>query len=214
MQRLMYSEDRQIINYVHWLAVSNAERTPLGVHARRKFADAAKHMHLRLNALALRDFEDPAAFGPPSTWDARTCTGWKKLFLDPAHKDFRSDLDVQEETWKIQEKYLNLFRSARQDRLNRVRLVTEALAHGATGLVGGQPWQPTLEFGPYNKLTLRGPFDDVDDELQPLIEAEAKPKPPAYLQGDPAKMRQMQQEKVKEMRQQMEQRMQQMRNQK
>lgn len=209
--RQRYVSDRQTSNYEHWLGVSEFSRIPASVRARKKFAEAKKHMHVRLNALALRDFEDPDAFGPPSTWPKQRCTGLKRLLLDPSHAIYRNDLDEQENLYKLQEQYLKIFRAVRQDRINSVKFTMEAMARAATPSVVGQVWQPSLVLGEADEvaLTLQGPFDDLANDGKPFISAEVLPHPdiPGHVTPEQAKamLKKFQRQKEERQRHMMEQ---------
>ncbi|HZU37946.1 MAG TPA: hypothetical protein VFA18_18645, partial [Gemmataceae bacterium] len=205
IQRGMYWEDRMVTNYSHWLAVTNLEREPAAVRARKKLAQAKRDLRTYGEARALQDYEDPDAFGPPSTWDPAHCTGWKKLLLDPAHKDYRDDEDLQEDLYKLQNEYLQVFRKVRIGRFNQAKLVLEAMARAGTPGQAGQLPQPSLELGWLDQpVALRGPFDDVDSTGKPVfISDAAKPNNPIPLEKQSPEqieaMKKMAEQKMKEM---------------
>jgi hypothetical protein len=142
-----------------------------GITARRHFFEAdqlrREQKQSKFHA-ALEKYEDPKAL--PT---------WKALLTQ--FRDFSRDDDIQEEAYDIQWRYLNLFHETR-DRGPRLKLLLglEAyLAQAAGGpVVTPDWWSLALLSKERARLVpnpqIQGPFDDVDDDGQPLISKEVR----------------------------------------
>lgn len=160
-----YNYHQKITNFDHFLFKAKAERTPTAVSARKLFYRADQ---LRLTADpsgSLKVFEDPKALGPPSTWDKKTATGWKRLLLD--HPEFRRDNDVQMEAYEIQLRYLRVL----EEVWNRKKAVKQSLLL-LPFVLNPHLVRPPIPFDCLEKTMvwkLNGPFDDTDEAGKPLI---------------------------------------------
>ena len=96
---------------------------------------------------------------------------WKKILL--RHPDFRRDLDVQEETYIMQRKYLSLVRDKRLPTIKQLLLAQDFLTQGAIGPAAARLWLP-IHVVPELRVPLEGPFDLEIEPDEPLISGAAK----------------------------------------
>jgi hypothetical protein len=183
-----YNRDRHITNFDHFYFKSMVEQSSEAITARKLFYKANELYKQAEIERCLVLYEDPRALGPPSSWPKDTATGWKRIFLK--HPDFRRDLDVQEEAYGIQTDY---FRALYRDRTRLLRAAvllqdTLALLPAAPTLGAVRALQHLDR--PLPPPAIKGPFDDVDDQGQPLISPDAielvhtrKGLPPPTLGG-------------------------------
>jgi hypothetical protein len=154
-ERSLYDYQRMLTNFAHFYFQSDVERSKDVVTARKYFWRANKLRESGDRQLALDMYEKPAAFQT-----------WKKILL--ANRDYRRDLDVQEDTYIMQRKYLSLLRDKRAPQIKRYLIVQDFLAQGAIGPAAVRLWVP-IHLVPTLNVPFEGPFNITDDEGQPLL---------------------------------------------
>jgi hypothetical protein len=194
-QRFRLETDRRVTNYARFWAETKFEREPAAVQARKYFYLADRLRRGGASAAqVVAVYENPAAFGPPAQWYKKPRTGFKKLFLTKDFQDYRADTDIQEDVYRLQLRYFDQVRQARGTTLQAAKTACDLVTQFATAPLSGLTLQPrqftddrrfaTAFATPFQALTLqgpmeygrsvpwplRGPFDDVDDSGQPLIE--------------------------------------------
>jgi hypothetical protein len=166
-ERTNYNYARNLPNLQHFLTRSDVERDPDVVRARKYFYKAEqfrKHADL---GRALAMYEDPAAFGPPSSWGRSPATGWRKVLLD--HPEYRRDLTTQENCYDFQTDYLSLVRDRRGDAPRNLLLLQDYLAQAASRPCAGA-WLPPVLLVPRFPLQIQGPLDEVTSTGEPLMD--------------------------------------------
>jgi hypothetical protein len=157
-----YDRLRGITNIEAHVAKADVERQKKTVTARRSFYEADR---LRLHAdreRALRTYERPEAF-----------PAWKEILID--NPTFGADEDVQEATYIMQRKYLALTLDKRVPLYRKILLWQEWLATGAILQPGAQCALPPRLIMPALRVSIRGPFDDVNNKKGlPLIAQRSK----------------------------------------
>jgi hypothetical protein len=153
-----YNSDLHMTNFRHHYHRARVEAEPETVTARKLFHRAEA---LRLTAdlhEALNVYEQPDAL-----------PAWKnKVLLDPSHKEFRKDEFIQEQTYEIEQKYLELINDQLKLRLTVL-----------------QPYVPLLPKTSADVFTdwivTKGPFDinvndkgEEDAQGEPLISETVK----------------------------------------
>lgn len=183
-----YEYNRRVTNFPHFYVKTNVERTRQAVEARRCFFEAEEARKLGDRPQALAWYENEKAYGPPSSWK-QPLKGWKKIFLD--NPGFRNDTEEQQETYETQNKYLKLVTELHGLTIRRSMLTQDILGQGihlpwSSSILAGvlvqdllgqsaqrQPlatfWLPPAHLLRAYPLLLKGPFDDVDSQGQPLI---------------------------------------------
>jgi hypothetical protein len=155
-----YEHNRQMTNFPHHYHKALVEKTPEAITARRVFFKADQLRKHGDRELALEEYEKQEAF-----------PAWKKILL--ANKEFRQDVDVQEDTYIMQRKYLAVLRDKRLPTLRQLLLVQEFLSQGAIAPPAGQlAWLP-IHVLPTMRVPLQGPFDGTDEDGVPLIGQQA-----------------------------------------
>ncbi len=178
--RRTYYENRRLTNFHHFYITTLVERTKEAVSARKYFYKAKMYRDLGDNLHAIELFEDPAAFGPPATWDKTKTTGWKKIFLK--YPDFANDLPTQTETYKIQYRYkLLVLNKIEKLPLKELLVMGDYLGQAAQPSPGIPIWLPPTQILPNKSILtkglvdviasvpMQGPFDDVDAKGEPLL---------------------------------------------
>jgi hypothetical protein len=154
-QRGRYDYNRGLSNFPHFYAEADVERTKEAVTARKYFYLADQLRRSGDRQLALEMYEKPEAFPM-----------WKRILL--THRDFRRDMDVQENTYIMQRKYLSLVRDKRAPQVQRLLLWQDFLTQAAMGPTTPRLWLP-IHLVQSLRVPLEGPFNDVDDQGEPLI---------------------------------------------
>jgi hypothetical protein len=159
--REAFVRGREVTNFVRHYHKAKVERTKEAVTARKLFFQADELRLAGLREQALEMYERPDAF--PT---------WRKILLD--EPDFRDDLDAQEEAYVMHRKWLSLVKDKREKVLRQMLLVEDWLAQGASG---GTPttrmvW-PSLYMIQVLRTPIRGPFDYLTSNKQPLISERA-----------------------------------------
>jgi hypothetical protein len=144
-----------VTNFPHHYHKARVEMEPRTVTARKQFFKADELRKSGDRELALAVYERPDAFA-----------AWKKVLLDNAM--FRSDLDVQEETYVMQRKYISLVKDKRAAIVRGMLQVQDLLTLGAIDAPGPRLWASAYWI-PILKTPLHGPFDDVAPDGSPLI---------------------------------------------
>jgi hypothetical protein len=178
MQLWWYVENRQRCVFPRHYPQSQAEATREAIEA-RELLYQARRKHRAAEALddVLRLYE-------------RALPLWKQVLL--RHPEFRADLFIQEYTYRIQERYLNLLVEKKgpefrkllvlQDGLANRRLdlkqllaLQDCLAFGANRVPGVMTCLPSLRWGQPGEAVEapRGPFDELPPDGQPFISGEA-----------------------------------------
>jgi hypothetical protein len=154
-QRSQYEYNRGLSNFPHFYAEADVERANEAVSARKYFYLADQLRRSGDRQLALEMYERPEAFPM-----------WKKILL--THRDFRRDLEVQENTYIMQRKYLSLVRDKRAPQVQRLLMWQDFLTQAAMGPTTPRLWVP-IHLVQSLRVPLEGPFNDVDDQGVPLI---------------------------------------------
>ncbi|HXG11606.1 MAG TPA: hypothetical protein VNK04_17760 [Gemmataceae bacterium] len=160
-----------LTNFRHFYFTSMVEAKPETVQARKRFFEAEQLRLQARRAEALEKYEAPDALPM-----------WKELL--ETHPDFQKDDMVQEETYEIQQKYLDLVRAVRGPDLKRDLTVQSGvtwMAQAAAPPAAGPRWLPMLT--PATLLTqpaavlelgLVGPFDGNTKRGDPFIRPEVR----------------------------------------
>jgi hypothetical protein len=164
--RVRFDYNLRLTNFNHHYHKAEVERTPEAVQARRVFYQADRLRRTGERARALQMYEDPAAFGPPSTWDKSKATGWKRVLMK--YPDFRYDLDQQEDSYTTQRRYLNLVRDLRLSQIRPLLVAQDFIALG-TMAPGAERLRLPIHLVPTVEVPLLGPLDDVDDQGEDFI---------------------------------------------
>jgi hypothetical protein len=154
-ERSEYEYNRSLTNFAHFYAESDVERTKEAVAARKYFYLAEQLRRSGDRQLALEMYERPEAFPM-----------WKKIML--THRDFRRDLEIQEGTYIMQRKYLSLVRDKRAPLVKRLLLWQDFMTQATMGPTSPRLWLP-IHLVQSVRVPLEGPFNDVDDQGEPLI---------------------------------------------
>jgi hypothetical protein len=157
-ERKDYEHNRSLSNLTHHLGRTEVERTKKAVTARRYFHTAdSYHSHANRDA-ALRTYERPEAI--PT---------WRRLLLD--NTLFSEDTDVQEDSYLVQRKYLDLIRQRRLTLYRNLLAFDGLLAMGTVQMPGAQCCLPA-RIAPQAyalRVPLHGPFDTERADKVPLI---------------------------------------------
>lgn len=160
-QRYEYENDRDVTNYPRHLNHAKVERLKEAVTAHKLFyqADELRKAGERERALAV--YERPEAI-----------PAWRKILLD--NPEYRSDLDVQEDTYVVQRKYMSLVRDRRLGVIRDMLRVQDFLTGGAVAAPVAYAWAPAYILPHASFRTpLMGPFDVLTPDKKPLLSAKA-----------------------------------------
>jgi len=156
-----YAHYRAMTNFPHFYFVSQVEQDAKAVKARKDFFAAEQLRKTGDRELALETYR-------------KAMPEWRDLLL--AHKEFRRDDNVQEDTYEVELKYLGLVREIMGKDLQQVYLaqycLSQALARSPTIL----PY-PSFSSSYQSReveVPLVGPFDGLDEEGVPLLQYDAK----------------------------------------
>ena len=166
-----FNYNRNLSNFAHFYYKADVERTRAAIAARKLFYEAEEAFKKSESLEALQLYEDPEAFGPPSTWAKDKATGWKRVLLR-SPPEFRHDNDVEEDNYVIQRKYLRVVRNVREVPLKRLLIMQDFLTQGALPL--GVVRLAPIHLPQNVHYPLPGPLDDTDDEGKPLLGADAR----------------------------------------
>jgi hypothetical protein len=153
----------QMCNFPYHYNRAQVESKPDTIQARKTFFEALDAQRLRNDELgALKKYLEPTSM-----------KAWRDKVLT-SNKVFRSDSLVQEQTFEIQLRYVNLYSQLNgrtfKAQVTRMLLMPSLNPPGAGVCpVGLANWVPPLIVKDWNNPLLGGPFDGYDDEGQPLI---------------------------------------------
>jgi hypothetical protein len=150
-----YEHYRNMTNFPHFYFVSQVEQEPKTVKARKDFFAAEQLRKTGDRELALETYR-------------QAMPEWRNLLL--AHKEFRRDTNVQEDTYEAELKYLGLIREIMGKELQQVYLAQYCLGQALAQSPVILPYPQSREV----EVPLAGPFDGVDEEGVPLIQDDAK----------------------------------------
>jgi hypothetical protein len=155
-QLFWYERNRSMTNFPHFYYRSLVEAKPETIAARKAFFKAEQLRRSADYPQALQMYNSPE--GIPA---------WRKLLLE--NPEFRNDGSLQEETYEVQMKYMDLLREDKQDRRNRqLQLLGDYLTQAALRPPMAALWLPPAH------LPVLGLLDIPDPEGQPLVPADAK----------------------------------------
>jgi hypothetical protein len=154
-----YEHYRAMTNFPHFYFVSQVEQDPKAVQARKDFFTADQLRKSGEREAAMDVYR-------------RAMPEWRDLLL--AHREFRRDDNVQEDTYEVELRYLGLVRELMGRDLRRLLIeedyLTQALVRPPT-LV---PYLPSPYLVRQIELPLVTPLDGDDPEGVPLIKYDAK----------------------------------------
>jgi hypothetical protein len=162
-----YSYYRHVSNFPHHYNRSLVEAKEETVQARKAFFEAESLRLRNRPARALKRYQDPDAL-----------QAWRNKVL-LTNKEFRRDSFIQEQTFELQLKYVNLYTelggNAFKAQVTGMVLVPLQNPPGAGVCpVGCAFWVPGLMKDGWGNPLLGGPFDGVDSEGQPLLDDYAR----------------------------------------
>ncbi len=163
-----YKQFRSLCNFDYHYNRARIESETATLLARKTFFEALDDLRMRNDEQgALRKLLDPAGM-----------KAWRdKVLL--ANKVFRRDSLIQEYTFEIQLRYIDLYsrlygRTFKAQAADMLLMPCQNLMGGGACPLGLASWAPSLiEKDPNNPL-LGGPFDGTDDEGYPLVEPQAR----------------------------------------
>jgi hypothetical protein len=153
-----YNHNRAMTNFPHFYFVSQVEQEPKCVQGRKDFYTAEQLRKSGDRELALAVYR-------------KAMPEWRDLLL--AHKEFRRDGNVQEDTYEVELKYLNLVREIEGSYLQQVFLAQYYLGQVLARAPAMVPYIVSSRARDA-ELHLVTPFDGVDEEGSPLVGYEAK----------------------------------------
>lgn len=157
-----YHYYRHISNFPHFYNRTFVEFKDDAIRARKLFYEADTLRFRNSGPRALDKYEKEGALKL-----------WRRVLLQ--NKDFRRDNFIQEQTYEIQLKYIDLYTelSGNQFKAQAARLVLlpmkVSMGDGVCP-VGLASWIPPLIEKSWENPLLGGPFDGNDDEGQPLVD--------------------------------------------
>lgn len=154
-----YEHNRAMTNFPHFYFVSQVEQDPKAVQARKDFFQAEQLRKSGERELALETY-------------AKAMPEWRDLLL--AHREFRRDGSVQEDTYEVELKYLGLVREILGKELQQPFLAQYYLGQAMSRVPAILPYPPSFSPLREGELPLVTPFDGVDSEGVPLIQYDAK----------------------------------------
>lgn len=144
------------------------ESDPTTVQARKIFFEALQAQRLQNNEPeALRKYLDPAGM-----------KAWRDKVL-MSNKSFRSDSLIQEQTFEIQLRFVDLYSrmNGRNFKAQVARMLLMPLQNppgGGACPIGLANWVPPLIEKDWDNPLLGGPFDGTDDEGEPLVSEQSR----------------------------------------
>ncbi len=169
----MYNVNISLTNFKHFLMMAKVERLREAITARRLFHQAEALDDVGDYDQAKPLFEDPAAFGPPSTWDISKATGWKKLLLN--NQDYADEDEVQQETYIVEHKYKHTLQELGGPILKQLVVMNDALGQcmlwpGSMPFGFRLPWySPSIQLHRRLHAQIQGPFDDLNPKGEKFI---------------------------------------------
>jgi hypothetical protein len=176
--RKEYDYRTRLTNFNHFYYLTEVERDRDAVTARKYFFLANRARPTPRKAVEL--YRHPAAFGPPESWFGPRGTwkpiGWKKILAE--HDNFRNDMNVQEESYEFQLKYLDAERQLSDGLNEQVRwlnAIGSATPYSAAWPNAASALVPAAVLAADLPIVIRGPLDDVHErDLQPYLSNSAK----------------------------------------
>jgi hypothetical protein len=171
--RHMYNVNKNLTNFNHFMVMAKVERLREAVKARRLFHQAEALDDVGDYDQAKPLFEDPAAFGPPSTWDKSKATGWKKLLLN--NQDYADEDEVQQEAYIVEHKYKHTLQELSGPVLKQLVVLNDALGQcmlwpGSMPFGFRLPWySPSIQLHRRLHAQIQGPFDDLNPKGEKFI---------------------------------------------
>jgi hypothetical protein len=189
-----YNYYRHISNFPHHYSRARVEAKEETVQARKAFFEAESLRLRNRPARALKRYQEPDAL-----------RAWRNKVLDlPENKEFRRDSFIQEQTFELQLKYMNLYselggNAFRGQAAQMVLVPLQNMFGTGACPLGVTLWVPGLMKDGWGNPLLGGPFDGMDSEGQPLVDEYARgtvlrrlypaafaPAPPAGPEGPPS----------------------------
>ncbi len=158
--------------------MARVEKDPVTVTARRLFHQAGKLDNVGDYDQAKPIFEDPAAFGPPSTWDSpkEKATGWRKVLLE--NPDYAEEDDIEQETFILQHHYKHSLQELAGPYYKQLVVLSDALGQSTlwpANMPFGfrMPWYtPSIQLHRRLHAQVQGPFDRLNAKGERFIDAE------------------------------------------
>jgi hypothetical protein len=154
-----YEHYRAMTNFPHFYFVSQVEQDPKAVQARKDFFAAEQLRKAGERELALEVY-------------SKAMPEWRDLLL--AHKEFRRDGSVQEDTYEVELKYLGLVREVQGKDFQQLFAAQYYLGQALARSPAVMPFPASSSPIRESDLRLVTPFDGVDAEGVPLIDFDAK----------------------------------------
>jgi len=158
-QLYWYNSERQLTNFAYFYFRSQVEQEEQTIAIRKAFFEAEQLRKAANREQALEKYSD-------------ALQKWATLLL--AHEGFRRDSNVQEDTFEIVVKYLDLIRQLHGKRLRVLLLAQDVLGRGAMGSPVGATLIASPILGREMPLPVVTPMDRLDEHGQPLISDQAK----------------------------------------
>jgi hypothetical protein len=150
-----YGYYRRLSNFPHFYFRSQVEMQDTAATARKRFYEAERLLGEANRQRALQEYEKPDAL-----------RAWKQLMA--TNPDFRGDSYIQEDSYEIQSRYLELFRELPSGRELKQRLALQAFLGQAGAPSPGAPdWLPLAPLARPHllpDLELKGPLDELIGE--------------------------------------------------
>jgi hypothetical protein len=174
----IYAVNQNLSNHKHFLMMARVERTRGAVTARRLFHQAEKLDNVGDYDQAKPIYEDPAAFGPPTSWDSPKdkATGWRKVLLD--NEDYAAEDDIQQETFIMQHQYKHSLQELAGPYYKQLVVMNDALGQSAlwpANMPFGfrMPWYtPSIQLHRRLHAQVQGPFDRLNAKGERFIDEE------------------------------------------
>jgi hypothetical protein len=135
------------------------EQDPKAIQARKDFFTAEQLRKSGERELALEVYR-------------RAMPEWRELLL--AHRDFRRDGNVQEDTYEVELKYQGLVRELMGRDLRRLLIEQDYLTQALVRPPAVVPYLPSPYLNRDLELPLLTPFDGEDPDGVPLVQYDAK----------------------------------------
>jgi len=158
-QLYWYNSERQLTNFAYFYFRSQVEQEEQTIAIRRAFFEAEQLRKAANREQALQKYTD-------------ALQKWTALLL--THEGFRRDLNVQEDTFEVVVKYLDLIKQLHGKRLRALLLAQDVLGRGAMGSPVGATLIAAPILGRDMPLPVVTPVDRVDEHGLPLISDQAK----------------------------------------
>jgi hypothetical protein len=173
-----FTMDSRLSNYPYFIMKARVEKTRDAITARKLFRQAGRLDDVGDYDQAKPIYEDPGAFGPPSSWEnpKSTSTGWRKVLID--NEDFADDDDVKQETYIFQHQYKHSLSELAGPFYKQLVVLNDALgqctlwpANMPLGL--RVPWYtPSIQIHRRLHAQVKGPFDRLNPRGLKFIDEE------------------------------------------